>query len=1691
MSFYGNITNTSRSPFTFDRIYPNRVQMENACATDGVFAGRYVLVEYDKEFSNKGIMRFYRKEEDNSAGTGDIKLYKDIECLIPVNSIKVGDMVVVRETDEINTGKFLTNDQINRIRNFYYAKGELLEGDYFCDITETVDDEVIISRIYFDESAMIVQNIDPSTQQTELANIEIMKEKEILFSYYRCETKPTVENPYNTFTLVSDSNVNNQAKSLQNYLTNAKVDYGEYKGTFDSTVWEKIYIGEDEQYIRVANLNSRFPSLTVSADAPSENPIPPHFDSAGLGETYNLHIQTQWGLRVAAADGALSTHGMIKDDEGDYVTKKNYLKDKLGNIIDSVIGLAEKNEETVNKIITPIEEDLKAKVYSKIDLSKFKILVLGSTSLSDDKSKIIDEYSVSLLKDSYKSDEDITWSNSNGEKDFTASKKENGELVWVEGENGKYPGAIYYNKAGFDSANRNRADDEEDYVSLESTGFSQIYDEETQSWINQPYNDEDNIIVGSKTSAPDTKEIRINLPSVGNTISDVWDLTYGKERNKTVEWDKNDGLRMVTPNEDVDTGYNYTTEAVSTIAGCINSVQDLMGKIIKISNESFATLGQEDITALSYDNIYYSSVDKKFYYKEDCIDFKADYSAEAIKTKEDYENKVQGYTEVSLTDKNNINKDYFYKDGADYVYNSVGDIDKKYYKIESKPYNISINEDYYKQVGASFRKLREHESLFNDDVFRKISDKDFEDQYFAYVRNKFFIKTTNGEGKTVYRKSTGSFNAKEDYYLLRVDSSSIIIEDGEVESGVVGTLEEFKVYHGRSLILCESSVAYDSETTYYFLPNNTVCPKRIQLTEDEYKQKVAEKTIYFCNNISASQLKMLNPEAENVYISSQNKGKIETYKYSIVLEPDIDIDKDSGYFKILSITDSSKYSEDYAETPIFYRLKTNLSALEKNELNFTSSYRLVDGKRYQKVNNETSIGNNEQLYEITATPLNLKFYKPYTYFIKDETGFYNLCEEDNYNPQKTYYSSAGGKYIVTNSYGGYHAGQIWDNSIKWNGEISIDHIPTFDDQGEGYVEGREYYDEKELINRVVFDNKNDIYAGIKAEKAVQEPSLSAPGVYTDWKQAILQKGKTTVFWKRNDVTWCLKSEAGTDWITIDPLTTPMKPAPQGGQTGTNYYDDYFVKGKLYAKTKNGQENPWPLDPTDYDLNPGSFKPNQYWLQSTSEHIYLTTEISSTFAKDIEIKSGDNNPKDTFSNYGQGLNIKYYLNKNGKTPVIPYLIYSEGQFWYDKAVVQSLTTSDIVLNCKLVAEQDLITQQRVKELIGFAYNYNTIHGLILRLNRILREGDMTTRDISTVQGALNRLNDEISRIGSYNLSTLQVINDKIDSFKKDIKDLQNKVNDAQKVLQDLRTLLGNDLSVQDILTVKNYKDKLYNFYTINEQNYNPVEIIELLYNKIKKLEDFIAEQFNGNRGLSDYNIGYREMRFIADMEQKKRIPIFDYPEYGEGSLSNNEMRLLAVFNTSKSKAGSYDIIPYILINKNFRKQKVKDRYRVSNIVNNSFYTPVQSMIYIDISWTDYPDYKNKGKSNVKDSKRVWQKTKTWITFFTLKEVKPLKNQSLNLTVNIQENTDLTGECFIHTDGTIRCRYDKKYKANQSMRVRGWVLIEPVTDGLKPALVDQLEFSPNTLQVSQAEKERLKSLVEDNKIQGNIFTPYSEE
>ena len=68
MGFYGNITNTSKTNFVFDKIYTNRKAMDDAqrkidpntgqIIGDGVFIGRYVLVEYG-QITNDSFIRAY------------------------------------------------------------------------------------------------------------------------------------------------------------------------------------------------------------------------------------------------------------------------------------------------------------------------------------------------------------------------------------------------------------------------------------------------------------------------------------------------------------------------------------------------------------------------------------------------------------------------------------------------------------------------------------------------------------------------------------------------------------------------------------------------------------------------------------------------------------------------------------------------------------------------------------------------------------------------------------------------------------------------------------------------------------------------------------------------------------------------------------------------------------------------------------------------------------------------------------------------------------------------------------------------------------------------------------------------------------------------------------------------------------------------------------------------------------------------------------------------------------------------------------------------------------------------------------------------------------------------------------------------------------------------------------------------
>lgn len=161
-----------------------------------------------------------------------------------------------------------------------------------------------------------------------------------------------------------------------------------------------------------------------------------------------------------------------------------------------------------------------------------------------------------------------------------------------------YKGNIYFNKAGFNPNIRSKVNKQDD-INILPTGESGI-----------EYNNHD--VPFSKEPKKDIQEMSIVLPSFGNTISDIWDLIYGdeqqtngsKNRNLDIAWDSKNGLRAVKKS---DNGYIWNdNEVISTLAGCINSIHDLMGMNIKFNKPN-----ENQLTSDSRNYIYYSN--GKFY----------------------------------------------------------------------------------------------------------------------------------------------------------------------------------------------------------------------------------------------------------------------------------------------------------------------------------------------------------------------------------------------------------------------------------------------------------------------------------------------------------------------------------------------------------------------------------------------------------------------------------------------------------------------------------------------------------------------------------------------------------------------------------------------------------------------------------------------------------------------------------------------------------------------------------------------------------------------------------------------------------------------------------------------------------------------------------------------------------------------
>jgi hypothetical protein len=129
MGFYGNkniVANSSKSAFVFDRIYPNRRDMDRSVNTDGVYIGRYVLIDYGVDGSsnenlyipvfikpNTNPLEFYTSagfEEDTRIKEGEYRQNSEV---------KLGDIVYTKEY----TSEPTADELEQMVKVFYVCTG--------------------------------------------------------------------------------------------------------------------------------------------------------------------------------------------------------------------------------------------------------------------------------------------------------------------------------------------------------------------------------------------------------------------------------------------------------------------------------------------------------------------------------------------------------------------------------------------------------------------------------------------------------------------------------------------------------------------------------------------------------------------------------------------------------------------------------------------------------------------------------------------------------------------------------------------------------------------------------------------------------------------------------------------------------------------------------------------------------------------------------------------------------------------------------------------------------------------------------------------------------------------------------------------------------------------------------------------------------------------------------------------------------------------------------------------------------------------------------------------------------------------------------------------------------------------------------------------------------------------------------
>lgn len=1163
MGFYGHLSNIQKTSMTFDRIYPNRATMDDMADGDGVYAGRYVLIEYENALDQSQLTPvicfdglLYALPEPRE--TWDVN---DTDPTSPTSYLaKLIPLTVGSDLEENIVGNQIKADitvACVKKNNLIINSDNIIEAgpktQYFKIATNGTVSKTSYNLLY----NYITQNyeLDESASQEMKTGCAY---NEVLYSSLS----------------VDDTTAD------KNYRINYAIDeeaYGSARG-YDSTVWQKTYVNGHPRYVMIAELNSVVPALDVSADAPTFTPIMPHFSQDSTNIYYKLHMQPTWGFRIKAANPELRLPML------DYNGNK-YVGQGSGNI--------------------------KAR--------------------HEDHKK-------------YSSDEKISWiktalNQDGGGYNVTYLSEQDNIGTWQTDNQKKINGAIYYNKAGFDKEIISHSD-EIDEIALTPTGYSG----------HQYPTHESN---GIKAVAPDVNELSIMLPSIGNTIADVWDLIYGddkinnsdKYRNTVIRWEDakkvqaKDGLRLVNNNSLL--GYTYNTDSVNTLAGVINSAQDIIGMIIT-DDYPVDLEDTEAIEKLNENYIYHLSTDSgnRYYFKKPTYNY----------TPVDGDNPIEP---VELADWEKYKDKVWWKDTnnmehPDYIQEATYHPDRDYVQGVKVPRNGDKgNPSQFK--GAEYQKGKYYiwtdTNSKNDPLVDGTTKAPYHIYYISEDEKRDINKRYLDLKLTKTRlKDKGVYYVPNKYYLGDFVLTTVKDEADfrkKISDGVrlfIGTT----LHNDYGLCGDVTELKIDDYSKIGQLPVHYLTLSTCEWSVEEYRQKSKDystRPVLFYSDIESA---LGTPQS---YYVINKSYQYFTDKQTIEASP--------GVYYRLKIEEGKTVS-DYVNDNGFLNPNIILTDNDKDK-----DIYMDEGYMYFREIIELKLADADQVVNIKEAVI-----------VEPENLPNNLYQTYNQDGRVGYRHVTANSSIISTA---KNCGDIENLYLLEKAEELV----------VGYVADSYYYEIKDeghaQHNSVIIDSR-------------KEPDKDIDY----WTPNLINKRKLTA-----------------------------EQVELGRQSGETYYvyNQQDNKYEIYEGAKLDQYGEYYV--SSLSDAPEFYSANKYYYQNAAGEYVLDSSESFTEGRE------------------------YF-----KNPQL-YVIEDPNGF-YDKGAIWPLgsnppTNSGIVLGKR---EETWM----LKELEGFDVSFNTLHGLLLRLNRWMLQNDTLTRDNATLQGALNQLNDLIHRFGKMEAGQLMIVDD---------------------------------------------------------------------------------------------------------------------------------------------------------------------------------------------------------------------------------------------------------------------------------------------------------------------------------------------